>query len=243
MSNPIVVQGTPVSYPQHAQAQQQQQYAQPARPPTNPPERGEKQETRCNDIPFLILFYLNVIAMVAVAVLYGPEALEGEDGDATAGGGDSSSNESREYDGYVYAALICVVLSVLGSIVGMSIMMCIPETLIKVALIFVVIMAFVWMVLSFLSGSLFGAVLGLIFFAISLCYARAVWPRIPFATANLVTAMTAVRANWGVITYAFVLTALAGVWSLVWSLAFVSSKIQVFETFHEGHSQYLNRFH
>eukprot|EP00977_Amphora_coffeiformis_P018313 scaffold6395_cov159-Amphora_coffeaeformis.AAC.2 len=206
MSTPIVVQGTPVSYPQQAQAQQQ--YAQPARPSSNPPQRGEKQETRCNDIPFLVLFYLNVIAMAAVAVLYGPDALTADDDEATAADGDDASS-SREYDGYVYAALICVVLSVLGSIVGMSIMMCIPETLIKAALIFVVVMAFIWMILSFLSGSLFGAVIGLIFFAISLCYARVVWPRIPFATANLVTAMTAIRANWGVITYAFVLTALA----------------------------------
>ena len=73
----------------------------------------------------------------------------------------------------------------------------------------------------FLSGSIFGAIIGLIFFAVSICYARAVWPRIPFATANLVTAITAVKANWGVVIYAFVFTVLAGAWSLIWTIGFV----------------------
>lgn len=231
MGNPVVVQGRPVSRPQQAQAQQPQQSyggeegGRPQRPPQDPPQQGEKQETRCRDIPFLILFYINLFAMVAVAVIYGPDALSADDSENNNadGGGADNTGDNREYDGYVYAALICAVLSVLGSIVGMSIMMCIPETLIKVALILVVVLAFVWMVVSFLSGSIFGAIIGLIIFAITLCYARACWPRIPFATANLVTAMTAVRTNWGVITYAFILTALAGVWSIVWSLAFVSA--------------------
>jgi hypothetical protein len=49
--------------------------------------------------------------------------------------------------------------------------------MIKVSLIFVVAMSGVWAVMAFLSGSIFAGVLGLIFFALSLCYARAVWSR------------------------------------------------------------------
>ena len=45
--------------------------------------------------------------------------------------------------------------------------------------------------------------------------------RIPFATANLVTSITAIKANWGVIVYSFIFTALAGGWSLIWTIAFV----------------------
>jgi hypothetical protein len=210
MSSPIVIQGTPVASPQQAQQ------AQPSRPPSNSPHRGERQESRCNDIAFAILFYVNILAMIGVAALYGPDALEADE-NATADGDTST----REYDGYVYAALICCFLAIFGSIAGVAVLMCIPETLIKVALIFVVIMAGIWMVLAFLSGSLFGGVIGAIFFAISLCYARAVWPRIPFATANLVTAITAIKANWGVVMYAYFFTFLAGFWSLIWSVAFV----------------------
>ena len=164
----------------------------PSRPPTNPQTRGERQETRCNDVPFAILFYANLVAMIAVAVIYGPDALD-----------DADQDSDRDYRGYVYAALICSALGVLASLGGVAVMMCIPETLIKVALIFVVVMSGIFMVMMFLAGAFGGAILGLIFFAISICYARVVWPRIPFATANLVTAITAVRSNGGVPRYLF----------------------------------------
>ena len=164
MSTPVVVQGTPVSMPQQAT---------PAGAPSNPEVRGEKQETRCNDIPFAILFYANLVAIIAVAFTYGPDALSVDDDEKDENG--NPDRGTREYDGYAYAAVICVFLSILGSIGGLMVMMCIPETLIKAALIFVVIMAGVWMVLLFLSGAMFAGVFGLIFFAISICYARAVW--------------------------------------------------------------------
>lgn len=129
MSNPVVVQGTPVSTPQQAT---------PAGPPSNAQVRGEKQESRCNDIPFAVLFYANLVAIIAVAFTYGPDALSVDDDEKDDNG--DPDDGTREYDGYVYAALICVFLSILGSIGGLMVMMCIPETLIKVSLIFVVIM-------------------------------------------------------------------------------------------------------
>lgn len=48
-----------------------------------------------------------------------------------------------------------------------------------------------------------------------------VWSRIPFATANLVTACTAIRANLGVAFYAYIFAILAGAWSVVWALALI----------------------
>ena len=212
MSSPVVVQGTPVSMAQEAT---------PAAPPTNPEIRGEKQETKCNDIPFAILFYANLVAIIAVAATYGPDALQGND--------DTGNDDDVEYKGYAIAALICAFLSIIGSVLGLLVMMCIPETLIKAALIFVVILAGIWMVMMFAAGSVFGGILGVIFFAVSICYARAVWSRIPFATANLVTAITAVKANWGVIVYAFFFTAFAGFWSILWSVAFVGVLDRTFE--------------
>lgn len=163
MATPIVVQATPVMSPQVARPTMG--------PPTNPPQRGEKQGSGCKDIPFAILFYVNVVVMVIVAAAFGPDALSVDDDEKDANG--QAEESTREYDGYVYAAIICVFLSVLGSIGGVAVMMCIPETLIKVALIFVVVMAGLWMLMAFVSGALGAAVLGAIFFAISICYARA----------------------------------------------------------------------
>jgi succinate dehydrogenase hydrophobic anchor subunit len=83
--------------------------------------------------------------------------------------------------------------------------------------------------MAFLSGQVAIGIIGVIFFAISLCYARAVWSRIPFATANLVTACTAIRANLGVTLYAYFFTAIAGVWSITWALAFIGIYNKTYE--------------
>jgi hypothetical protein len=212
----VVVQGTPVTDPYggqqhhattttpahtgvtnnhhdpHATATAQAFVYNP--PTSNPPGGGEKQQTRCRDPIFALLLYINVAAIVGVAVVYGPAAID----ESTASG----AQEPSTYQGYVYAAIICAFISFFASAGGVLVMMCIPETLIKVALIFVVIMAGVMMIMSFLSGAIFAGIMGALFFAFSLCYARAVWPRIPFATINLVTAITAIKSNWGVVFYA-----------------------------------------
>jgi hypothetical protein len=123
------------------------------------------------------------------------------------------------YTPYIIYTIVITIVSIIISGASLSVLMCIPETLIKVSLIFVTVMALVWAVLAFVGGSIAMGVIGIIFFAISVCYAWAVWSRIPFATANLVTAITAVKANLGVVVYAYFFTALAGLWSLAWSVA------------------------
>jgi len=146
--------------------------------------------------------------MVIVAVVYGPEAVE-----------ESSSNTNDEYRGYIIAAIIISLISFVVSAGGVAVMMCIPETLIKASLIFVVLLAGLWMVLAFASGNIGVGVIGAIFFAMSLCYARAVWPRIPFATVNLVTAITAIKSNLGVVIFAYLFTAFGVGWSILWGIS------------------------
>jgi hypothetical protein len=62
-------------------------------------------------------------------------------------------------------------------------------------------------------------IIGLVFLAIMCCYAKLVWSRIPFATANLKTGCAAVKANCGIIVMAYIFTVLAVGWSILWSLA------------------------
>jgi Plasma-membrane choline transporter len=221
MGNPIVVQGTPVT---------QQQAFGSALETTSPAVAyasggssgggipQEKKESGCNDILFAILFYVAAIAIIAVAALTGPDALKSASTSSQSG---SSSSGGYDYKGYVIASAIIVGISFIGAGLGMAVLMCIPQFLIKTALIFVVIMAGVMAVVSFLGGSIVGGVIGLIFFAFSLCYARAVWSRIPFATANLITACKAIQANLGITIYAYFFAILAGVWSVVWAVACV----------------------
>lgn len=226
MASPVVVvQGTPVN--------QQQAFGSALSSP--PPQQNqqqhttdhsEKQESSCNDPIFAILFYMAVAAIVAVAVIYGPAALSS-----------SSNNSNVQYSGYVKATSIFVVVSFLGAGAGMALLFVIPQFLIKSALIFTVVMAGVAAVFGFVSGSIGAGVLGIIFFALTLCYARAVWSRIPFATVNLVTACTAIRANLGVAIYAYIFAIIAGAWAICWSVALAGVFDQTYTCQGNGNTQ------
>jgi hypothetical protein len=216
-NTPVVVQGTPVqaftgiSAPtdnKHNYATTTTTHAN-----TSSDNRDDKVETSCNDPIFAILFYIALIAIVAVAGTYGVDALNTQKTD--------TSGETFDYQGYLTVTVIITFLSFLGAGFGMSLLFCIPQFLIKTALLFTVVMAGAWMVIAFLTGNLLGGIIGAIFFAITVCYARAVWSRIPFATANLVTACTAIRANLGIAFYAYIFAFLAGLWSIAWAVAVV----------------------
>lgn len=204
MSTPVVVQGTPVAYPtdvkgaatagtgnnnHHTSAGFNSAFETNHTIPTTTAvaasslESDSKQETSCNDPIFAILFYIALISICAVAAIYAPDAL-----DSSETNGDTINEEAVDYKGYVTLTVVIVCLSFVGAGAGMALLMCIPQFLIKTALLFTVVMAGLWAVMSFLGGSIGMGILGLIFFAITCCYARAVWSRIPFATANLVTA-------------------------------------------------------
>lgn len=149
MSNPVVVKGTAVSAPPAVVAE-----TMSATHPTSgtqiasgtddrPGANGGPPKTKCNDFVWALLLYGNVAAILAVAVVYGPGSFGGAD-----------STDGFDYTGYVWAGLICAVISVILSGFGLALNMCCPETMIKISLIFVVIMSAVWAVLAFMTGQL-----------------------------------------------------------------------------------------
>lgn len=170
MAGPVIVQGTAVASPATAAAEPGGHHGHHGTGGTGV-QAGDHQhppaKTGCNDPIFALLFYGNVAAIVAVAVVYGPAAFDGSSG--------------YDYTGYVYAAFITAIISLIFSGFGLLLNMQYPEFMIKVGLIFVVIMSLVWTVIAFLSGQILAGVIGAVFFLCSLCYARAVWSRIPFA--------------------------------------------------------------
>lgn len=119
----------------------------------------------------------------------------------------------------MYAVLICSAFGLIFSFLMYLVMLKFPETLVKAALIFVVVLSLVWCILAFISGAWIAGILGAIFFLIGVCYARAVWGRIPFVTANLVTAATAIKHNCGVTQEALLFALLAFGWSFLWAIA------------------------
>eukprot|EP00571_Detonula_confervacea_P012360 CAMPEP_0172303330 /NCGR_PEP_ID=MMETSP1058-20130122/4866_1 /TAXON_ID=83371 /ORGANISM="Detonula confervacea, Strain CCMP 353" /LENGTH=494 /DNA_ID=CAMNT_0013014089 /DNA_START=17 /DNA_END=1501 /DNA_ORIENTATION=- len=219
---PVVVQGTAVASPYDHTTQQQA----PSRSAPSDPEGegvGEKQETRCRDPIFAILLYGNVAAIAIVAAVYGTEAFTETVNDAASG---------YNYTGYIYATFILGAVSIVLTGITLPIMMCIPELLIKASLIMMLVLSGIMMVVMFLNGSIFGGIIGAIFFLIFCCYAKAVWSRIPFASVNLLTACTAIKKNAGVIFVAFGFVMLAFAWTLLWSVSLMGvwEKVVVSET-------------
>lgn len=207
MGNPVVVQGVAVGGEPHYNP-----------PPTSHDTnnygdrfvKGEKQESKCRDPVFAFLMYGNLIAIIVTVIVLKDEAFLILD---------TNSTSSENYTGYIYAALICGVFAMIFSGIMLIVMMQIPSFLIKTSLIFVVVMSGVWAVMGFIWGNFIMGTIGVVFFLIGICYARAVWSRIPFATANLVTGCTAVRGNCGVIFVTFIFEALAFAWTMLWCLA------------------------
>lgn len=176
--------------------------------------KGEKQPTRCNDVPFALLFYAQLIAMVAVAGIYGYDAFSKAAQDAVSG-------TTTTYEGYLVTSGILGAFAVVVSAGMFFLMFLCAQFLIKLALLFSVFLTLALAVISFMQGSIGVGILGIIFFLCSVCYARAVWSRIPFATVNLITGMTAVKANCGVTIVAYIMVGLGFLWSIVWAVAFI----------------------
>lgn len=198
MSEPVVVQGTAVSSPEGGGGYNTN---------VSGMEQHSKQ-AKCQDPMFAPLFYIDIIAIVAVAGAYGGDALT-----------DENNPFQEDFQGYYYAAIVAAIVALFLSAGGLQVMMCIPQTLIKAALIFTVVMSLVWMIFSFMTGNVLSVIFAVLFFAMTCCYAYCVWSRIPFATVNLVTGLTAVKANCGITIISYIFVILAALWSFVWAIA------------------------
>lgn len=102
-----------------------------------------------------------------------------------------------------------------------STMICTASILIKTSLLASVVLSFLTAIGGILSGQILVTILGFIFFAIGVCYTCAVWKAIPFATANLITAVHAIRSNCGLSLVAYFFLILAFTWSVTWAICLV----------------------
>jgi hypothetical protein len=178
--------------------------------------KGTKQVSRCRDPIFALLLIGNVAAITIIAAVYGYNPFRGKDGTNSSS---TTSSTSGNYQAAIYTALGCGVVALGLSLLMFLVLICIPSILIKTSLILNLLYSAGIAFIGFYSGSLAFGILGAVLFALTLCYTYFVWSRIPFATANLVTATTAIRSNFGVVIVAYFMVALAAGWSILWVAA------------------------
>lgn len=161
------------------------------------------------DVIWAILFMAHLIVIVLVVLL-------GFDSNNAASGGGLRGN-------IIFLTCTTGLAAVGLSAMSLSFMMQNTKTLVQTALIFSVASSLAVGILGFLVGSILVGCLGLFSFAIGCCYAKLVWPRIPFAAANLNTALSAVKENMGLCVISFGFTLLALGWTIFWFLGIGNS--------------------
>ena len=116
--------------------------------------------------------------------------------------------------------VVCIgsLLSLTISTLALGLIMSFAETLVKMALFFNILLFGVLSLLSLIVGSIGSGLMFLLLTGFMAYYTCRVWDRIPFAASNLVTAVTAVRANMGLALYAYLSVLLVALWSVWWSI-------------------------
>jgi hypothetical protein len=227
MSNIPIVQGVAVpneqsNYSYHqAQSQPQSNYNYQAQPQQSSgggeytatgeyASQNELRELRQNpvkqyqDVVWAFLFIAHLAVMVVVLSI----GLTSHEGNVSSG----------SYGNIIFLVAVTGLSAVGLATAALSFMMNNAVTLVKASLIFSVLCSLAAGIAGFMFGSLMMGILGLLSFLVGIWYAKVVWPRIPYAAANLNTALTAVRQNMGLTAVAYLFLTLAFGWSVFWFL-------------------------
>jgi uncharacterized membrane protein YwzB len=198
--------------------------------------KGEQQPTSCKDVFFVLLFVLQLVGMAYVGYEFGPKAfvkshsIDGMDDDtissstttSTTTGEDDTDDIKLHYHNIVNMASICGVFATIVSALALAFMMVMSRRLVYVALVLSIGVSFAWGTIGIgISPQSFVPITGIITLLLSVGYMFVVWERIPFASANLTTAVTGVRDNLGLVGIAFFFQFMALVCSIWYSFAYV----------------------
>jgi Plasma-membrane choline transporter len=172
------------------------------------------------DVIWAIFFYMHLMVVVGLGIFI-------ISGNAGSSGDGSAVNVLASFSGVLMIAGVTGMAAIGLSGVALQFMMRNTTTLCQVALIFSVATSLAAGVVGFLMGNILMGILGCVSFAIGICYAYFVWSRIPFAAANLKTALTAVQCNMALchaVALGFALLGFA--WSLLWFMGVGSALSQ-----------------
>ena len=199
--------------------------------------KGEQQPRHFRDVFWAVLFYVHLIAVGFATIKYAPLMAEDLAEGYTSGAQnrrlfsmtrlleDGEGNNDDDVD----MGTIGIILAASGlagfliSSLAMAFMMKFAEGLIKASLFFN-LLVFGGMTVFLLSTGVYQlAILSVLGFLVSVYYVFVVWKRIPFAASNLVTAITATRANMGLAFFAYTNLFISFLWSVWWAIAFVGT--------------------
>jgi len=200
--------------------------------------KGEKQPNSCKDILWVVLFLTQLAVMCVVGLKFGSEALVETTEELGPGEGleDDDFLDARiklvlAHQNIIKMAYTCGAFAIIVSALALAFMMAMSRRLVYVALVLSIGVSFAWGTIGIgISPKSFVPITGIIALMLTVGYMFVVWDRIPFASANLTTALTGVRDNLGLVGVAFFFQFLALVCSINYSLTVVG----LHNVFHEN---------
>ena len=175
--------------------------------------KGVEQPPSFNDVLFAVLFLVNLSVVIYLAFTYGPKAI-GDIHDTT------SSEIEFAYMKVLYVSSLCGAFAVCFSLVLLLSMIVFAKKFIQTALIVSIGLSFSWGTIGIgLRPTSFVPATGVIALALTIGYAFVVWDRIPFAAANLCTALKGLTSNLSLIAIAFFYQVLLFVLSMFYLFA------------------------
>lgn len=193
-------------------------------------EHGEVQDDSCRDAFFAILFLLQFGVIATFSIM----------GVASAGSLVIPLNPfDDDSQAIEFSQLILFATSLIGSVIALSMATMLillgplSQMMIQISLVMSPLTNLLASVSCLLFGQVFPAIILLTAFLIGVCYAASVWHRVPFAAANVNTAMAALKENKGLFALSPVMLLIAAAWILVWGVSYVHITIQGKEWFYE----------
>jgi hypothetical protein len=178
--------------------------------------KGVEQPLQCRNIFFLLLFVFHLIAIGYLGHWFGGEALKYHDPETKHG------EVTVFYKNLILIGCISGAFAVAVSGLLLGAMALFSRHFIQIALIIVIMLSFVWGTIGIgLSPKTAVPITGIIALGLAVAYTFIVWDRIPFSAANLLTALTGIRAYPGTVVVAFCFQALALAWSIYYTIVVI----------------------
>jgi len=137
----------------------------------------QQQPNQFRDVFWAIAFLIHLGVMIVLI----STNLAGQNGNDNGGDDNGGGAGVDAYGGTIVFVALSVLVSMGLSTSTISLMMKFPAGMVKLGLIFSAFVSGVFALLLLSSGSGLGMILGIFFFAITVCYVCSVWNRIPYA--------------------------------------------------------------
>ena len=189
--------------------------------------KGEPQPAAFRDAGFGVLFMVQLAIVITLSVMYATGRIEVNYDDFSSQGGSARFLKAQQEDPSLLPLLVGGLSSLLvGPLLTVGVFSGLAKNATRLMQLSIYMAIFLNVILTLffvLSGAVWPAIatgMGAFF---TWMYARAIWPRIPLAAANLKTAITSIQSQLGVAFLGLASIPLYITWFALWTYFFIST--------------------